>query len=362
MAEATKDQVLKVLDQVQEPDLHKGIVSLGFVKDVAICGGAVSFTIELTTPACPVRGQLESEAKALVSKIPGVEQVSVKMTSNVPSGRAPVGNVLAGVRNTIAVASGKGGVGKSTVAANLALALAQSGARAGLMDCDIYGPSVPTMFGISRQPQISADKKVMPLEAHGIKLMSMGFLATPDSPVIWRGPMVHGILQQFLTVVAWGELDYLVLDLPPGTGDAQLTLTQTAPLSGAVIVTTPQDVSLIDARKGLKMFEQVRVPVLGIVENMSGFACPHCGKATDIFKRGGGARTAQELGVPFLGEIPIDAEVVTAGDCGVPIVAKNPNSPAARAFLTMAEAVAARLSTVTLQGAGAGKNLDLQWK
>lgn len=360
MAEVTKEQVLQVLDQVQDPDLHKGIVSLGFVKDIAVCGGAVSFTIELTTPACPVRAELEAQAKALVGKLPGVEQVNVKMTSNVRSGRAPAGNVLVGVKNTIAVASGKGGVGKSTVAANLALALAQSGARTGLMDCDIYGPSAPTMFGISRQPQISPEKKVLPIEAHGIKLMSMGFLATADSPVIWRGPMVHGILQQFLTVVEWGELDYLVLDLPPGTGDAQLTLTQSAPLSGAVIVTTPQDVSLIDARKGLKMFEQVRVPVLGVIENMSGFACPHCGKETDIFKRGGGARTAQELSVPFLGAVPIDAEVVISGDGGVPIVAKNPDSVAAKAFLGIAKAVAARLSTVVLQGAG--KDFELQWK
>ena len=254
--------------------------------------------------------------------------------------------ILEDVKSIVAVASGKGGVGKSTVATNLALALSAGGSAVGLLDADIYGPSIPLMLGINKTPSVTPERKLIPLERHGVKLVSMGFLTNDDSPVIWRGPMVHGIVQQFLSDVLWGELDYLIIDLPPGTGDAQLTLTQLAPLSGAVIVTTPQDVALIDARKGLKMFERVSVPVLGIIENMSTFVCPHCGKETDIFAAGGGERCAAELGVPFLGKIPIDAAVRAAGDGGTPLVAAQPDHPVSKAYRDIAERLVAPLDEI----------------
>ncbi len=245
--------------------------------------------------------------------------------------------ILEEVKSIVAIASGKGGVGTSTVATNLALTLSARGSRVGLLDADLYGPSIPLMLGINKPPAVTPERKLVPLERHGLKLVSMGFLTNDDSPIIWRGPMVHGIVQQFLSDVLWGELDYLLIDLPPGTGDAQLTLTQLAPLSGAVIVTTPQDVALIDARKGLKMFERVNVRVLGIIENMSSFSCPHCGKDTDIFATGGGERCAAELGVPFLGKIPIDPAVRAAGDAGTPIVAAQPDHPVSKIYRDIAE-------------------------
>ncbi|MBI4613975.1 MAG: Mrp/NBP35 family ATP-binding protein [Planctomycetes bacterium] len=262
-------------------------------------------------------------------------------------------DVLPEVKDVIAVASGKGGVGKSTVAVNLALSFVRMGKTSGLLDIDVYGPSAPTMFGIFEQPRTTPDHKLLPLEKYGLSLMSMGFLSTDDTPIIWRGPMVHGLVNQFLHQVDWGALDALVIDMPPGTGDAQLTLTQVAPLSGAVIVTTPQEVALIDARKGLKMFQKVNVPVLGIVENMSHFACPHCGEGTYIFSKGGGRSTAEELGVPFLGEIPIDPEIVVGGDQGEPIVIRHPDSPAARAFHAVAERTLAELARIQAQTAQA---------
>jgi ATP-binding protein involved in chromosome partitioning len=246
----------------------------------------------------------------------------------------------------VAVASGKGGVGKSTVATNLALALAGEGSSVGLMDADIYGPSIPLMLGISKAPSVTPERKLIPLERYGLKLVSMGFLTNDESPIIWRGPMVHGIVQQFLSDVLWGELDYLIIDLPPGTGDAQLTLTQVAPLSGAVIVTTPQDVALLDARKGLKMFEQVNVDVLGIVENMSTFVCPHCGKQTDIFSTGGGEQCAAELGVPFLGRIPIDPAIRECGDTGKPIVAARPEHDVSKAYVEIARGLVGPLEKI----------------
>jgi ATP-binding protein involved in chromosome partitioning len=339
------EQVLETLSGVVDPDLRKDIVSLGFVKNLTIEDGRVSFDVELTTPACPVKENLEAECRARVAALPGVSGVNVRMTSNVRGRQGPArGPVLPGVRNVVAVASGKGGVGKSTVATNLALALARTGASVGLMDADIYGPSIPLMLGISRMPQITPERKIVPLERHGLKLISMGFLTNDDSPVIWRGPMVHGIVSQFLSDVLWGDLDYLIIDLPPGTGDAQLTITQTAPLAGAVIVSTPQDVALIDARKGLKMFERVDVPVLGIVENMSFFVCPHCGERTDIFATGGAERCAEELGVPFLGRIPIDPDVRACGDAGLPIVAARPEHPVSAAYGEIAGRLAAQLS------------------
>ena len=286
----TEGDVLTALRPIVDPDFNRSIVDLGFVKGIDIQGGRVSFRIELTTPACPVKEQFQRAAERAVGALPGVDEVHVTMTANTRGSRpeTAASEVLPGVRNVIAVASGKGGVGKSTIAANLAVALAQTGAKVGLLDCDVYGPSVPLMMATHGEPEVTPERKIVPKEGYGMKLMSIGFLAGEGAPVIWRGPMVHGVIRQFLTEVDWGELDYLVLDMPPGTGDAALTLTQTAPLSGAIIVTTPQEVALIDARKGLKMFQRVNVPVLGIVENMSWFECPDCGSRHAIFGSGGG--------------------------------------------------------------------------
>jgi len=340
---ATQEEVLDALRGVEDPDLHRDIVSLGFVKQLQIEAGRVSFDLELTTPACPVKDQLKADCERLVGALAGVDSVEVKLSAQVRAAR-PAGEIMPGVKNVVAVASGKGGVGKSTVAANLALSLAADGAQVGLLDADIYGPSAPIMFGSTARPQPAGENRMHPVFAHGIKIMSIGFLVDPDQPMVWRGPMVHGAITQFLEQVEWGELDYVIVDMPPGTGDAQLTLTQRAPLAGAVIVTTPQQVSLIDARKGLKMFEQVKVPVLGIVENMSHFICDGCGKEHDIFRRGGGRATAEELGVPFLGEVPIDPAVTLSGDEGQPIVVRDPDSPAAVALRTVSREVARQLA------------------
>jgi ATP-binding protein involved in chromosome partitioning len=349
MPPVTADQVVDALRPIVDPDFRRSIVDLGFVKDVQVDGGRVAFKIELTTPACPVKAEFEREARERVGALEGVSQVDVTMTANT-RGRAAVseaqGDVLPGVRNTLAVASGKGGVGKSTVAVNLALALRESGARVGLMDADVYGPSLPLLTGVQGRPH-SANKRIFPLEGHGLKLMSMGFFTGDDSPVIWRGPMVHGLVRQFLTDVEWGELDYLVVDMPPGTGDAALTLTQQAPLAGAVIVTTANDLSLIDARKGLRMFEKVQVPVLGIIENLSFFTPPDLpDRRYYIFGQGGGQRVAEEIGVDFLGEIPIDPRIVEGGDKGRPIVIDAPDSDAAQAFRRLAGGIARRLAVL----------------
>jgi ATP-binding protein involved in chromosome partitioning len=341
--------VLEALRPIVDPDFGKSIVDLGFVKNVRIDGGRVSFAIELTTPACPVKAEFERAARERVAALPGVEEVEVSMTA-VTRGRVaapgPDAAVLPGVKNVLAVASGKGGVGKSTVALNLAISLRESGASVGVMDCDVYGPSLPLLTGISGPPE-TRGKRILPHRGFGLELMSLGFFLTEDSPVIWRGPMVHGLIRQFLTDVEWGELDYLVLDLPPGTGDAALTLTQQAPLSGAVIVTTANDLSLIDARKGLAMFEKVGVPVLGIVENMSYFTPPDLpDRKYHIFGRGGGRRVAEELGIDFLAEVPIDPRIVEGGDVGKPIVLLAPDSPAARIFRELAGMVARRLAVL----------------
>jgi ATP-binding protein involved in chromosome partitioning len=336
--------VLEALRPIIDPDFGKSIVELGFVKEVQIDGGRVAFVIELTTPACPVKEEFQRQARERVAALPGVETVDVTMTA-ATRGRTTGSEteVLPGVKNTIAVASGKGGVGKSTVALNLALSLRASGATVGLMDCDVYGPSLPLLTGVHGRPE-AAEKRITPHEGWGLKLMSMGFFLTDNSPVIWRGPMVHGLIHQFLTDVDWGDLDYLVLDLPPGTGDAALTLTQQAPLSGAVIVTTANDLSLIDARKGLAMFEKVGVPVLGIVENMSFFTPPELpDRKYYIFGEGGGRRVAEELGLDFLCEIPIDPNVVAGGDAGKPIVATHPEAPVSQLFRELAGSVARKL-------------------
>lgn len=342
----TEQAVLKALSAIQDPDLGRDIVSLGFVKELKIEGDRVSFAIELTTPACPVKERFRTQAVQLVSALPGVAQVDVKMTANVKAAPGPsLSEELTGVRNLIAVASGKGGVGKSTVALNLALALVKSGARVGLLDADVYGPSIPPMLGEGKsEAEGGADGKVRPFEKHGLKFMSMGMLVEPGSPLIWRGPMASGILQQFLGDVAWGELDYLLVDLPPGTGDIQLTLAQSAPLTGAVIVTTPLATASGVTSKGLALFRQVKVPILGVVENMSGFACPHCGKTTDVFSKDGGRLLAEELEVPFLGAVPLDPAVAESGDTGLPIVVARPESPAGRAYFDLARACAAQIS------------------
>jgi ATP-binding protein involved in chromosome partitioning len=342
--------VLDALRPIVDPDFQKSIVDLGFVKELRIDAGRVEFAIELTTPACPVKAEFEKAARDRVAALPGVRSVEVRMTSNTRGQRStpPTADaaVLPGVRNTIAVASGKGGVGKSTVAVNLALALRQSGARVGLMDADVYGPSLPLLTGVSGRPH-SENKRIFPNEGHGLLLMSMGFFLSQDSPVIWRGPMVHGLVRQFLTDVEWGELDYLVVDMPPGTGDAALTLTQMAPLSGALIVTTANDLSLIDARKGLSMFRKVQVPVLGIVENMSYFTPPDLpDRRYRIFGEGGGRRVAQELGLDLLAEIPIEPRIVEGGDRGTPIVVDAPDSEAAGIFRELAGQVARRLAVL----------------
>jgi ATP-binding protein involved in chromosome partitioning len=353
MSDLTPARVLEALRPIVDPDFGRSIVDLGFVKELRIEGGHVSFAIELTTPACPVKAEFEKAARQRVGALPGVTQVDVRMTSQTrggsgAAGRGEGGVVLPGVKNTIAVASGKGGVGKSTTAMNLALALREAGASVGVMDADVYGPSLPLLLGVSGRPETierDGQKRIQPLEAYGMRVISMGFFVNENSPVIWRGPMVHGLIRQFLTDVEWGELDYLVIDLPPGTGDAALTLTQQAPLSGAVIVTTANDLSVLDARKGLRMFEKVSVPVLGVVENMSYFVPPDLpDRRYYIFGQGGGKRIADELGVDFLGEVPIDPRVVEGGDRGKPIVVYAPESEAAAAFRRLAGEVARRLS------------------
>ena len=341
----TEADVRQALKKVKFPGLTRDIVSFGFVRNVAVSDDTVSVQIVMTTANPAARETVERDARAVLSALPGVRDVVLDCRAQAPQAApaAPAREVLAGVRIKIAVASGKGGVGKSTVAANLALALRQMGSSVGLLDADIYGPSQQMMMGCTDKPMVNQEQKILPVDAHGVKVMSLGFLMDPDTPVIWRGPMVMKALQQFIEDVEWGEPDFLIVDLPPGTGDAQLTMTQQVPLDGAVIVTTPQDVALIDARKGLAMFRKVNVPVLGVIENMSAFVCPHCGQRSEIFKHGGGRRTAEELGVPYLGEIPIDPAIVVGGDAGVPIVASDPGSRAAQAFLDLAATIVRRL-------------------
>ena len=345
MVPLTEANVLQALRAVTDPDLHRDIVTLNFVKNLKITGKDVSFSLELTTPACPVRDQFKADCeRALRSSIEGIGRIDIQMTSSVAAHTNQQKDlILPGVKNTIAVASGKGGVGKSTVAVNLAVSLAQDGAKVGLVDADVYGPSIPLMFGMNERPQLS-DNKLVPLERYGVKIMSIGFLVDPMQAVIWRGPMASGAVKQFMSDVNWGDLDYLVFDLPPGTGDIQLTLVQTIPLTGAVIVTTPQDVALADARKGLVMFNKVNVHVLGIVENMSYFICSHCGERENIFDTGGGSRTAEELGVPFLGEIPINTRIRIGGDQGTPIVVMDEQSQHAQTIRSIARNLAAQIS------------------
>src|ERR1051325_6630112 len=343
--QVTEQLVLDALRQIKDPDLHKDIVTLGFIKDLKIDNGVVSFRIVLTTPACPVKAEMESAARELVGALPGVTAVEVTMDAEVPKGRG-IGDKLAidGVRNIIAVSSGKGGVGKSTVAVNMAVSLALDGARVGLMDMDVYGPNVPLMLGASlARPEVEGNK-LIPIEAYGVKLMSMAVLQPGDKPMIVRGPILHGLVKQFLTDVKWGELDYLIVDMPPGTGDVQLSLAQLVPVQGAVLVTTPQEVAVMDVRRALRMFETVAVPVLGVVENMSYFVAPDTGVRYNIFGEGGGQKLAEQYGVPFLGAVPLGMDVREGGDKGVPVVVSQPDSAEARSFRRVAEEVARQVS------------------
>lgn len=340
----TEEQVLQALSQVRDPELGRDLVSLGMVRNIQVNGDQVSFELILTTPACPLREQLVSMARQAVAQIAGVNEVEVKVSAEVVRS-TPSDSALAGVKNIVAVGSGKGGVGKTTVAVNLAIALAQVGAKVGLLDADIYGPNVPRMLGIWRTPDYDeSQKKIIPLQAWGIKVMSLGFLISEDQPVIWRGPILARALQQLLFDVAWDDLDYLFVDLPPGTGDIQISLAQLVPVTGAIIVTTPQDVALFDALKGVSTFEKLNVPVLGIVENMSYFICPHCGKESRIFRKGAVEVECSQRGIRFLGSVPLEPEICEGSDLGLPIVATSPESPASKAFQAIASQVAASIS------------------
>jgi ATP-binding protein involved in chromosome partitioning len=344
MPTLTEGAILDALRQVQEPELGRDIVTLNMVKSIAIDGPKVAFTIELTTPACPLKDEIEGNARAVLSGI-GAEAIEITWGAMVRRATPQQAEaILPNVKNVIAVGSGKGGVGKSTVSVNLAVALAQAGARVGLLDADITGPNIPMMLGVTGQPKASENNKITPLERHGVKCISIQFFVPEGQPIVWRGPLVGGAIQQFLRDVDWGDLDYLVVDLPPGTSDAQLTLAQSVPLSGAVLVTTPQEVALSDVGKALAMFKRLSVPILGLVENMTAFACPHCGELTEIFGRGGGERFCQEHGIDFLGGVPLDVTVRQGGDVGVPAVAQREPGPAARALTAVAGAVAARMS------------------
>ena len=344
MMQITEAAVMEALRQVQEPELGGDLVTRNMIRDLTIDGAKVAFQIELTTPACPLKDEIETRVHAALDPI-GVESVELTWGAAVrrAAPRTPE-QLLPGVKNVLAVASGKGGVGKSTVAVNLAVALARDGAAVGLLDADITGPNVPLMLGLEGQPTKSADNKIVPLTRHGVKAISIQFFVPAGQPIIWRGPLVGGAITQFLRDVDWGELDYLVIDLPPGTSDAQLTLAQAVPVSGAVLVTTPQEVSLLDVEKALAMFKRMSVPVLGLVENMTAFVCPHCGEATEIFGRGGGERFATENQLEYLGGVPLDITVRQGGDVGVPAVAQREPGPAAMALTIVARTIAARMS------------------
>ncbi|GAB4540715.1 MAG: Mrp/NBP35 family ATP-binding protein [Anaerolineales bacterium] len=342
----TKESILSALSKVQEPELHQDLVTLNMIRNLEVQGGKVSFSVMLTTPACPLRGKIEQEVRAAVMAVEGVKTLDLKLDSDVPNDGRMRGLVTMPIRNAIAIGSGKGGVGKSTVSVNVAVALAQSGARVGLMDADIYGPNTPTMLGVDKLPKPNGQRMV-PAEAYGIKMISMGLLVKPGQPLIWRGPMLNSAIRQFLSDVDWGELDYLIIDLPPGTGDAALSLAQALPLSGAVIVTLPQLVSLEDAGRGLNMFKSLEVPILGVVENMSYLDLPD-GTRMDIFGSGGGEALAKETQTEFLGKAPIDQNVRIGGDTGKPIVVSNPEAPAAKAFVEIAQRIAAKVSVAAM--------------
>lgn len=350
----TKEAVLAALGKVQEPDLGQDLVTLNMIRNLEITGDKVSFAVMLTTPACPFRGKIEKDAKNAVMTVEGVKTVEVKMDSDVPNDGRMRGLVNMPIRNAIAVGSGKGGVGKSTVSVNIAVALALAGARVGLLDADIYGPNTPTMLGVEKLPPPDG-QRLIPAQAHGLKMISMGLLVKPGQPLIWRGPMLNSAIRQFLADVEWGELDYLIVDLPPGTGDAALSLAQALPLSGAVIVTLPQLVSLEDASRGLNMFKQLEVPILGVIENMSYLDLPD-GTRMDIFGSGGGEALAKSTETTLLGNIPIDQNVRIGGDSGKPIVISHPDSVVAQAFTEISQQIAAKVSVAAL---GANNSLPI---
>ena len=342
MTNDINSQIMAALSTVIEPELHRDIVSLNMVRDLTVNGNTATFTLVLTTPACPLKNVFEERCNAaVIGKIPGIERLDIRWDAQVPTDRNLIGRQDVPMRSIVAVASGKGGVGKSTVAVNLAVSLAQAGARVGLIDADILNPNIPMMTGVGYgRPKVEGEK-MLPIEAYGVKVISTGFLIDPNKPMIMRGPMLHSAIRQFFTDVKWGELDYMIVDLPPGTGDAPLSLSQSFPLTGAIIVTQPQDVAVSDALRSIAMFETLNVPVLGVVENMAG----------DFFGEGGGEKLAQERDLPFLGRVPLDAEVRKGGDYGRPIVVTAPESPAGQAFDTLAQTVAARISVVLLQNA-----------
>jgi len=343
MPTLTEDAVLKALATVQEPELGGTLISRNMVKDLVVDGTRIAFTIELTTPACPLKDEIESRVQAALRPI-GVTDVEIGWGATVKRSTPSAPQMLPGVKNIVAVASGKGGVGKTTISVNLAVALAKAGASVGLLDADITGPNIPMMIGADGAPVASPNGKITPIEAYGVKVISIQFFLPEGQPVVWRGPLVGGAIQQFLRDVEWGDLDYLVVDLPPGTSDAQLTLAQSVPITGAVLVTTPQEVALADVAKALAMFKRVSVPILGLVENMSGFVCAHCGEVTDLFGRGGGERYAAENGIDFLGAVPLDVTVRQGADVGVPAVAQAQPGPAAAALDHIARAIAGKVS------------------
>ncbi|PTL85845.1 Mrp/NBP35 family ATP-binding protein [Vitiosangium sp. GDMCC 1.1324] len=346
--------ILTAMSKVMDPELHIDLVKAGMVKDIRVEGDKAKLKIELTTPACPMKGKIQADAEAALKQVPGLKTFDIEWGAQVrgaPGARAGQQGqaILPQVKNVILVGAGKGGVGKSTVSVNLAAALAREGAKVGLLDADFYGPSVPLMTGITERPVSPDGKSLLPLEKHGLKVMSIGFLVEADQALIWRGPMLHGALMQLVRDVRWGELDYLILDLPPGTGDVALSLSQSVRAAGAVLVTTPQDVALADVVRAKQMFDKVHIPVLGIVENMSQFVCPHCSQATPIFNRGGGHKAAEMFAIPFLGEIPLDLKIRESGDAGVPVVLSAPDSPEAQAFRTMARNIAGRVSAENMR-------------
>src|SRR5918994_1292155 len=342
----TVDQVLTSLRKVVDPELHKDIVSMGMIKDLAITDGKVSFTLELTTPACPFNDDIEQDVRAAISDI-GVQNLDLKVTARVMEGRAiSMDELIPDVKNIIAVASGKGGVGKTTIAVNLALALARTGAKVGLLDADIYGPSVPLMLGAEADPQVLKNK-IQPPNVEGIKVISMGFFYEQSQQAgIYRGPIVSGIIKQFLTDVEWGSLDYLIIDLPPGTGDAPLTMAQTIPVTGIIIVTTPQDVAMNVAVKAIGMFNKLNVPIVGVIENMSYLQCPHCDEHIHIFGKGGGQRVSEQFNIPFIGEIPLHPHIMEGSDRGKPVITAEPDSMQSLAFSKVAKTVAGRISVI----------------
>lgn len=363
METVTQENVLEVLRKVQDPELHRDIVSLGMVKDLGINNGKVAFTVELTTPACPLRETIETDCKRALATIPGIKGVEISFGAQVRGSKAGAGqtDLLPSVKNVVLVASGKGGVGKSTVAANLAVALKLHGAATGLLDADIYGPSVPIIMGIKGEPgkvEVNGGYKIAPTMAHGVPVMSIGFFLDPDQAVIWRGPMLGKALHQLMADVHWGNLDYLVVDMPPGTGDVQITFSQQLKVSGAVLVATPQEVALADVIRAKNMFDKVMIPIVGIVENMSYFICDGCGKRHEIFSRGGAHRAAERFQIPYLGEIPITPALREGGDKGLPILVQDPQSEVSRSFLEIAGKLAGQLS-ITAERAGRSQGLKI---